>query len=232
MAHSVEQKSVALWRRGVAWVLDRAADALQQEITPDQRQELFARCIALCHSVGVETLDTDERHALMVAWTWGHQAGWVDASCSISIAPSDSASQTSVLQSWMKALPNDAIVTPKTGAAPELARFLPLWVNHADARLAAQMERLLRHIEIRRQDCLADGAGRSMPWPQRARIAAALAEYARRQLDWRFVNGALKLTDWDFPRSLPRRYRPGLAAMAWAIAAQEQAVQHLWEQAQ
>jgi hypothetical protein len=88
-----------------------------------------------------------------------------------------------------------------------------------DARGAEELERLLRHVELRRGDALAeieppqDRAGVAR---ERAAVCSLLARQAPARRDWRLLNAALKLAD-RFAPGMSWRVGPEVAA-DWAAA--------------
>jgi hypothetical protein len=72
--------------------------------------------------------------------------------------------------------------------------------------LAENMERLLRHVEVKREKALcqySEPLSITKSWEERCTFVVLFCCYANQKKDWRFLNAALKLTGWlwkDFHR--------------------------------
>jgi hypothetical protein len=102
----------------------------------------------------------------------------------------------------------------RAGACAELEAALAA----GDPRAAEELERLLRHVELRRGDALSEiepEAGRAGVARERAAVCSLLARQAPVRRDARLLNAALKLVDRFAPRA-PRL--AGTAAADWAAA--------------
>ncbi|WP_437966187.1 hypothetical protein WMF04_42300 [Sorangium sp. So ce260] len=103
----------------------------------------------------------------------------------------------------------------RAGACADLEAALAA----GDARGAEELERLLRHVEVRRGDALAeieppqDRAGTAR---ERAAVCSLFARQAPVRRDWRLLNAALKLAD-RFAPATSRLVGPEVAA-DWAAA--------------
>ncbi len=94
--------------------------------------------------------------------------------------------------------------------------------------LTDMLEHLLRHIEVRRRGCFQQRFWqREDSWSMRHRAALLLSEYALRVKDLRFLNAALKLNDWAFPRYRRGSSRKNLPLYLAALHSQECAVREL-----
>lgn len=94
--------------------------------------------------------------------------------------------------------------------------------------LSDMMERLLRHIEVRRRGCFQKSVSRREDtWSMRHRAALLLSEYALCVKDLRFLNAALKLNDWAFPRYRRASSRKNLPLYLAALHSQECALREL-----
>jgi hypothetical protein len=103
--------------------------------------------------------------------------------------------------------------------------------------LSDASERLLRHVEVRRETALSFTAAARLSSGQwrleRLRFTLACLEIARARGDLRFLNAALKLNDWHHSEvaRLARRGRPwgALLVLHWAasVTGQERAMRHL-----
>jgi hypothetical protein len=85
-------------------------------------------------------------------------------------------------------------------------------------------ERLMRHLEVRRQDTRWDST--TDKWIEHYQLAAALCRAARNWRDLRLLNTGLKLNDWSFRHAGSQAPGPGLALYLLALAEQEMAC---WE---
>ncbi|MGV8025538.1 MAG: hypothetical protein AB2L18_03155 [Anaerolineaceae bacterium] len=90
--------------------------------------------------------------------------------------------------------------------------------------LAENMERLLRHVEVKREKALcqySEPLSITKSWEERCTFVVLFCCYANQKKDWRFLNAALKLTGWlwkDYRR--PFSNFPTLALLA-ALVEQE-----------
>ena len=113
---------------------------------------------------------------------------------------------------WLGALGDDPVVVHSVvrkdagrmldvidGSAPEAVR----------ERIRVHLETLMRHVEVKREDCLSRFEPTVEDRTQRAlqylNVAILFSRRAKREMDIRFLNAALKLNDWaiyaDFPQA-------------------------------
>lgn len=99
--------------------------------------------------------------------------------------------------------------------------------------LSRELERLLRHIEVKKKHCLSPiipAAGPSEEWIEKHRIAILLAKQARRSHDLRFLNTALKLNEWAYQSNTGKKVQrtgPNLVVFVRALLEQEAACKDL-----
>ena len=92
------------------------------------------------------------------------------------------------------------------------------------------LERLLRHVEVKRKEALIarqDTPDSDTLWLERHAVALLFCHQAIRSHDLRFLNAALKLNDWAFPYYQRPVSELRLAGYVQALTAQEQATQEL-----
>lgn len=130
----------------------------------------------------------------------------------------------------------------KAGVLPGSACLLRAWLaveDPDDPVLDDVRERMLRHVEVRREDALALRATPSEPASargalERLRFALTLLDVAERRRDGRFLNGALKLLDWQHAPLARRGFGEGTAApllgahYAACVVRQERLLEALW----
>ena len=99
------------------------------------------------------------------------------------------------------------------------------------ADFCEEMNRVIRHVEIKRQGCLPPLAGGSDEKQDltRARVSVALITYGRRQNDLRFLNSAMKLNDWLLMRKRKSAPSPATAKLLHALMLQEVALRGMTE---
>lgn len=99
--------------------------------------------------------------------------------------------------------------------------------------LSRELERLLRHIEVKKKHCLSPiipAAGPSEEWIEKHRMAILLAKQARRSHDLRFLNTALKLNEWAYQSNTGKKVQrtgPNLVVFVRALLEQEAACKDL-----
>jgi hypothetical protein len=126
---------------------------------------------------------------------------------------------------WHQSL-NDGRVIDRSGMAPGTGRMLLSILDDPGQHMAflhTELERLLRHVEIKRQAALelAGEYDTETQWLERHAVAILFSRTARHQDDLRYLNTALKLNDWAFPSH--RRLRSGaqLERYLWSLVEQE-----------
>lgn len=183
---------------------------------------------------GKEHLGTGIARDLARARRLAAQAGLLPPSEDIpSIPEQDAAPAPEEIRRWAQSVPDGKVVTAQRLVAGT-GRWLD-WMeaaNHAEYEefVRANLEGLLRHVEIRRNRCLQPLLPPGSPethWLEKHDVAILFARASRRRGDLRFLNAALKLNDWAF--SDHRRLRPGdrTARYLLALAEQEQALAEL-----
>lgn len=113
-------------------------------------------------------------------------------------------------KAWLASLPAGKPLG-KAGFSAGLGQCLEVLdaANHPAA--PDLLERTLRHVEVKRQDCLFSllGGNPSALWLERYDVLLAFCRSSRRHKDLRFLNAALKMTDW-----YARRYRSNASSPA------------------
>ena len=117
---------------------------------------------------------------------------------------------------------------------PGSGRMLDWLAEHGDTAAKAlvndNLERLLRHVEVKRKDALVaqqDKLDVDALWLERHAVAVLFCHQAIRSHDLRFLNAALKLNDWEFPYYQKPVSGQRLTSYVQALTVQEQAVQEL-----
>ncbi len=90
--------------------------------------------------------------------------------------------------------------------------------------LAGDMERLLRHVEVRRRCCLEssdDTLSKAHVELDKQRIAIAFLVFFEKTNDLRFLNAAMKLNDWSINRNRRIRPIPSITKLIRALSIQE-----------
>jgi hypothetical protein len=188
-----------------------AERSLQATPAPEEIRETVLETIAGLNALGAEKLSAAARADLSLAQNHLANMGWVSATADDASADNKvSESALANAREWLAALPARGVLDGRHFAAGA-GRFLDVLDAAGSAeeiRVAMeQAERLLRHVEIARENALA----RSMPDLSRGQLAlerwdAAIlfARIAVRHSDLRFLNAAFKMNDW----SLKRHSRP------------------------
>ncbi len=117
---------------------------------------------------------------------------------------------------------------------PGLASALDWMDAHGSADqkafAALWLEKLLRHVEVRRKSCLpvlTASVFADQLWLERHAIAALFCRVARRHHDLRFLNAAFKLNDWAFTDPQSKSSPALLSAFLQALEEQETAAREL-----
>ena len=132
------------------------------------------------------------------------------------------------ITAWIERLPKNRIVTSDwliLGSGDVL-----LWLNdhqppHLQGFFHENMERTLRHIEVKRKAALQmrTPSTTNVTWMERHAVAIVFCRYTRDTGDVRYLNAALKLNDWAYPShrklSITSRLIRYLLALAEAEAA-------------
>lgn len=157
---------------------------------------------------------------------------WVELARAVALFQAGTRSQEAISTpargSGAGLLPLTGKIVTGRGVAPGTGDSL-LWHFENGALLDAELETLLRHVEVKRRQCLQldpPGAVEDF-WLERHAVAILFCRAARAHGDWRLLNAALKLNDWAFPaqRRLPAGDR--LARYLLALAEQETALEAL-----
>jgi hypothetical protein len=132
---------------------------------------------------------------------------------------------------WLEGLPEKRVVSRTgivSGAGSNLLSILLRGDERFYASLQENLERLLRQVEVRRQDALTvAGAGPEAQWIEKHDIAILFLEAARQFEDVRYFNAVLKLNDWAFKAHRAPRARPRTTRYIYALAEQEAAIGEL-----
>jgi hypothetical protein len=87
-----------------------------------------------------------------------------------------------------------------------------------------QMEKLLRHIEVRKSGALTKFEPKLSEverWNERLSVSIFFSRYARMEKDLRFINCALKMNDWYFPHYNSARGDPTKIKYILSLTEQE-----------
>jgi hypothetical protein len=136
-------------------------------------------------------------------------------------------------RTWLDNLPEDKVLVNGL-LVPGSGHMLDWLAVHGDAAAKAlvndNLERLLRHVEVKRKDALVaqqDKPDQDTLWLERHAVAVLFCHQAQCSHDLRFLNAALKLNDWAFPYYQKPVSKQRLASYVQALNAQEQAIQEL-----
>ena len=113
-----------------------------------------------------------------------------------------------------------------TGVAKAIE--LAVETGQLTGELTVVMEKLLRHVEIRRTTCLlpeVSGDSKEQNRLDKNSIAAAFVQFGERTVDLRYLNAAMKLNDQELRHQYRTRPGPCSAKFIWCLALQERAVQ-------
>lgn len=113
-------------------------------------------------------------------------------------------------------------VEKAVGSSLELLRSRG--VDLTEAAISAQLELLLRHVEIARGDALSRFSSELTPLERRLEkldVAILFSREARRQSDVRFLNAALKLNDYAYSSGILRQGPTVVGRFVRSLAEQE-----------
>jgi hypothetical protein len=134
---------------------------------------------------------------------------------------------------WLAGLPGGRIIIGKAIVAGA-GRNLDLLDEEDDPQLRGfltlSLEGLLRHVEVKRRDCLSEfypPLRAEEFWLQRHDISILFSRHARRRGDLRMLNAAFKLNDWAYPHYCRNALRAPLARYLLALTEQEIAAKEL-----
>jgi len=140
---------------------------------------------------------------------------------------------TEAAHTWLSNLP-DGKVLANGKLVPGSGCMLDWLAGHGDEAAKAlvddNLERLLRHVEVKRKEALVvqqDTFDIDTLWLERHAVAVLFCHQARRNHDLRFLNAALKLNDWAFPLYQKPVSELRLASYLRALTEQEQVGQEL-----
>jgi hypothetical protein len=128
-----------------------------------------------------------------------------------------------------QSLLQDGFIQPDTGEV--MTAMLLLEPDVVEPETRSWMERLLRHVEVRRKDSLPTHPTHSDQDRQLIRhdIALCFVTAARRWDDVRFLNAALKLNDWSYRSYRGRAIMPSLSRYLLALTECELALREVLE---
>lgn len=136
------------------------------------------------------------------------------------------------ITNWIEQLPKNKIVS-RDGLIQGSGDVL-LWINdHYPPQLqeffAANLERTLRHIEVKRKEALRviQAAPSSDIWMERHAVSIVFCRYSRKFGDRRYLNTALKLNDWAYPSHRKLGICPRFIRYLLALAEAEASVQEM-----
>jgi hypothetical protein len=121
----------------------------------------------------------------------------------------------------------DGFIQPDVGEV--LTAMLLLESKVVEPETVSWMERLLRHVEVRRKDSLRTHPTQSDRDRNKVRhdMALCFMTASRRWDDVRFLNSALKLNDWAFPSYRGKSINPSLTRYLLALTGCELAVREV-----
>ncbi len=127
-----------------------------------------------------------------------------------------------------QSLLQDGFIQPDTG---EVMTAMILEPDVVEPETRSWMERLLRHVEIRRKDSLPTYPAYADQERQLIRhdIALCFVIAAQRWNDVRYLNAALKLNDWAYRSYRRTPIRPSLSRYLLALTACELALREMLE---
>jgi len=131
---------------------------------------------------------------------------------------------------WRISFPDNVVINSnviQSGSGQYLDEIDEIKPPGMDNFLKENLERLLRHVEVKRKDCLREFAPLLLieqRWLERQDITILFARHARRTGDLRFLNSACKLNDWDFPHFQKKRSIILLLHYMLSLAEQERTV--------
>ena len=107
------------------------------------------------------------------------------------------------LDAWIETLPNGFGLTRQKllpGSGEMMINMLAHYPAKYENFLADNLERLLRHVEVKRKDCLPlTETGKNISAAtEKNNISILFSQYTHSTGDARFLNAALKLNDWAF----------------------------------
>ncbi|MEK6222996.1 MAG: hypothetical protein N2D54_12185 [Chloroflexota bacterium] len=128
------------------------------------------------------------------------------------------------ISTWMAGLPKSGVISPK-GLIPGSIRNLLALINQNSSEYTAfvsdNFERLLRHVEVRREASLFlnPKADVKTTWLEKHAVSIAFSSYSRKSKDPRFINAALKLNGWAYAQHA--NMNPGSQLIRYLLALSE-----------
>jgi len=161
------------------------------------------------------------------------ELGWIDESPPSLHCSSEIADLLAAGRDWRTTLPKRGVLESgrfAAGAGRILDILDRLGTEEEGQFARVQSERLLRHVESRRQLCLSQSIP-ALPTSelllQRCEVAILFSRLAVRRRDLRYLNTALKMNDW-FLNARPDRWAPAQRArLMRSLAEQEFAAEAL-----
>jgi len=136
-------------------------------------------------------------------------------------------------KTWLSNLP-DGKVLVSGKLIPGSGRTLDWLAEHGSTSARAivndNLERLLRHVEVKRKEALVaqqDVLDLDTLWLERHAVTVLFCHQAQRSHDLRFLNAAMKLNDWAYPYYQRPVSELRLASYVQALSTQEQAAGEL-----
>lgn len=129
---------------------------------------------------------------------------------------------------WIDELPKNRLISFKGLVPRGGGMMIWLYENRSSERnefYEAQLERLLRTVEVRRKKALdhAELGAKQIQSADKHAIVILFCRIARERKDIRYLNAALKLNDWAFPAYRGIKTMPDLADYLLALAEAEYA---------
>ena len=137
------------------------------------------------------------------------------------------------IQIWMDSLP-DGLVLTKQGLVHQtgmmLLGLLAVEDSSNDLFIHNSLERLLRHVEVRRKACLQPRPSLSWSetWIEKHDVAYLFCVHVRNSRDFRFLNGAMKLNDWGYRAHRRNASVEQTLSLVRAILEQELILAEFW----
>ena len=126
---------------------------------------------------------------------------------------------------WIEALPKGRMVSAKGLTASSGSNLLILLGDDLgyEQLIGDNMERLLRHVEVKREQALQldPPAPPKDTWMEKHAVSVAFSRWSRRHGDMRYLNAALKLNDWALPSHARSAFSPVLVRFLLALAEAE-----------
>lgn len=192
--------------RGALVRLCTAAErSLQATPAPEEIREIILETVAGLNALDARALPATVRADLALAQKHIACLGWLSA------AAADAATDTSesalrAAREWLAAIPARGVIEGGrfTAGVGKSLDALDAAGSAEEIRVAMeQVERLLRHVEVARENALARSTPeltREQLTLERWDVAILFARIAVRHDDLRFLNAAFKMNDWSLKR--------------------------------